>query len=222
MARKTIKCRGCGRIINLEKDEYVYFDTGRNGRKCNTRFHNQTCIDEFIERRAENDSKNEHKQKYERKMSDEDIKLFDEIYEILRTDIMGYPPHIPLSTNMVHKIKALRKGKNFNDRTEESDNNCIGYESILIALKFYKSSIRGAIHNKSFNGGDMGKFSYAMAILKKHVHEVEARRLKIKQGEKRVEGHKVSATTMQSQSDAFMRKKAQQKQEKSELLDGLI
>jgi hypothetical protein len=110
-------------------------------------------------------------------MTPEEIKAWDELYQYVKFNILGYEKEMNLPKYMVLKLKELRTGRMFarKDRISEYEYT---YEDILLTFKFCIYDIAKAIINKQFKD-EKGKFYYIMAIVSNKINDVilEKRRM---------------------------------------------
>lgn len=106
-------------------------------------------------------------------MSYEEQQEWDELYEYVRTNIMGYSKDQSLSKQMVARLQGLMKGKYMvNNKT--IDNANYSYETILNTYKFCLPDIRKALSYKSFDD-EWIKFNYIAKIVENNINTVYVR-----------------------------------------------
>lgn len=123
-----------------------------------------------------------------KKMTEEEIAAWDDLYEYVRSKVMGYDENQSLSTPMVLRLKGLLTGK-FMENGSVRDRANYTYETILYTFKFCSQSIRTALQSVSFKD-EMHKFNYMLRIVERNINDVYLRLKNAKRSEERVENMK--------------------------------
>jgi hypothetical protein len=106
-------------------------------------------------------------------MTEEEKIQWNNLYEYVRKNIMGYDENQSLSKPMVLRLKGLLTGKFMENKNTESSANYT-YETILYTFKFCSQNIRVGLHGKSFSD-EMHRFNYILKIVEKNINDVYIR-----------------------------------------------
>lgn len=108
-----------------------------------------------------------------RSMSKEDMNEWDELYQYVRKNLMGYDDEQSLSKEMVLRLKGLRHNKYYENR-KITDTANYSYELILMTCKFCRMDIERGINGKTFRS-EMAKLNYIAKIIENNLNTVYMR-----------------------------------------------
>lgn len=128
-----------------------------------------------------------------KKMSEEEKKDWDELYEYVRSKIMCYDKTQSLSKQMVLRLKGLLSGK-FIANNKIKDKADYSYKTILMTFKACKIKIDTAMAKKEFNS-EISKFNYICAIVENNLNDVYLRMKNIKRAEEDLKNIDFAAAT---------------------------
>jgi hypothetical protein len=117
------------------------------------------------------------------KMTKQEIKEWDDLYQYVRSEILQYPTDIALSKHMIMRLKGLREGKFYANKNHKSMGN-YSYYTILLTFKFCKQKILSALTTKKFTN-EQNKINYIMVIIENNINDI-ALRLKAKEKSEKV------------------------------------
>lgn len=147
-------------------------------------------------------------------MSFEESEEWNELYEYVRSNIMGYDKDTSLSSRMVARLQGLMKGK-YMVSYKTADNADYSYKTILNTFKYCSPDIRKALSYKSFDD-EWIKFNYIAKIVENNINTVYKRE---QQAEKNREKTKNLTIDSLEYTGATYQKKT--KEISNSLLDGL-
>lgn len=137
-----------------------------------------------------------------KKMTEKEIQAWNDLYEYVRSTIMGYDKKQALPSTMALRLKGLLKGK-FIENYNVEDKADYSYEVILNTFKYCGSDIQRALRTKSFNR-EMDKFNYVLKIVENSINDVY---LKMKSVEKAKEkSEKITLNTVNYSGAEYQRK----------------
>lgn len=105
-------------------------------------------------------------------MTEKEIKEFDELYEYIRIDIMGYDKTIPLPKYFVMRLKGLSKGKFISSGDQSPLYTYYSFLEIMYTFKLNKGLIVNAFKTKSFKD-ESHKINYMMLIVEKDINNIK-------------------------------------------------
>lgn len=108
-----------------------------------------------------------------KRMSKQEKEKWDELYEFVRSNVMGYDENMCLSSNMVLRLKGMLNGKFMANNLTE-DKAYYSYDVVLMAFKFSMPDIRRAMNRVSFSN-EMNKFLYIAKIVESNINDVYIR-----------------------------------------------
>lgn len=126
-----------------------------------------------------------------KKMTKEEIKDWDELYQFVRFKVMNYDEKQSLSKNMVLRLKGLLNDK-FMANNNIQDNADYSSKVVLNTFKFCMPEIQRAVETKSFKN-EMQKFNYILAIINDKINDVYLRMKKTEKHNKEIENIDISA-----------------------------
>lgn len=129
------------------------------------------CIEEAARKLAEEEKrlKREEKERAKR-LAEQEALDWDELYQYVRHNVMGYDEDQSLSKPMVLRLKGLLTNKFMENKNIESTAN-YSYETILNAFKYSSFDIQKALRTNSFKD-EQHKFNYILKIVEKNINDV--------------------------------------------------
>lgn len=112
-------------------------------------------------------------------MTKEEKEKWDELYEYVRSKVMGYDENVCLSSNMALRLKGMLNGKFMANKCHKDKAN-YSYDVVLAAFKYSMPEIQRAINRVSFVD-EQHKFNYLMRIVDNNLSTVY---LRMKRAEK--------------------------------------
>lgn len=106
-------------------------------------------------------------------MTEEEKIAWDNLYQYVKKDIMGYDENQALSNTMVLRLKGLLTNKFIENNKIESTAN-YSYETILNTFKYCTNDIQKALRTKSFKD-EQHKFLYITKIVENNINNVYMR-----------------------------------------------
>ena len=128
-----------------------------------------------------------------RRMSKKEQAEFDELYEYVRVNILGYDKSQSLSNNMVLRLRGLRYNK-FMDNKNIKDTADYSFETILNTFKYCYLDIQRALRTVNFKD-ENHKFNYVLKIVEDNLNEVYVRTKNAQKAEEKTKGVDMSVTT---------------------------
>lgn len=160
---KNFKCWYCKNEI-LSKDDIDIYTVNNVNRK----FHkSECCKDKFIKEKEVRDKIIEEKRIENEK--------WNELYQYVKKEIMGYRDNQKLSHYIVNKLKNLRNG-DIVRRNTAMTNNGYPYDIILNTFKLNKQIIIKNTKGKTFED-EKHRFNYIMIIISDSINDVYNRTL---------------------------------------------
>lgn len=140
----------------------------------------------------------------QKKMTPQDKKEWDELYEYVKLKVMGYETKKQkLSENMILRLKGLRYGKGMqNNNTPDAAD--YSYNLILITFKYCSQEIQNALRSISFKSEE-SKFAYVSKIVEGNLNTVYTR---IKDNEKAREKTETADMSIVTHEGARYQKKS--------------
>lgn len=123
-------------------------------------------------------------------MSKEDKDRWDELYEYVRSNIMGYDKNQSLSTAMVLRLKGLLYNK-FMENLNIKDTANYSYQVVLNTFKFCIPEIQRGLRSNSFRD-ENHKFNYVIKIVESNLNTVYVRMKNAKKQEEEVKNYDTS------------------------------
>lgn len=108
-----------------------------------------------------------------KRMSKQEKEKWDELYEFVRSNVMGYDENMCLSSNMVLRLKGMLNGKFMANNLIENK-AYYSYDVVLMAFKYSMPDIRRAMNRVSFSN-EMNKFLYIAKIVESNINDVYIR-----------------------------------------------
>lgn len=145
-------------------------------------------------------------------MTEEEKKYWEELYNYVKFNIMGYDDNQALSKNMVLRLKGLSTNKFMENNNVKSTAN-YSYETILNTFKYCSPDIQKALRINNW-ANEMHKFNYILKIVEKNINDVY---MKIKNIEKAKEEAKNTTAEISSHTGAKFKPKEKKKDKFSDL-----
>ena len=137
--------------------------------KVNRKFHkNNNCYKKFDDIRKQKE--------LEKEIRDKENKEWDDLYQYVKKEILGYEECQNLSPFQIRILKQLRNGE-YVVRNKQMVNRGYSYKVILFTFKFKKRDILAAIQGKTFND-EKHKFNYIMVIVNNSINDIYKRYLR--------------------------------------------
>lgn len=106
-------------------------------------------------------------------MTEKEKQDWDNLYQYVKKNIMGYDDSQALSSAMVLRLKGLLTNKFMENNKIESTAN-YSYETILNTFKFCSPDIQNALRANNFKD-EQHKFNYILKIVEKNINTVYVR-----------------------------------------------
>lgn len=163
---RSCKCYYCKELIEKDEERVKH-----NVTKSQSKYFHPNCLPKFLK---------------EKELKDIEVKKWNNLYDYVRFEIMGYTREKQLTPSMRTKLQSLRNGS-FVRRGITISKEGYDYEIILTTFKAKKVEIDRAVFGKAFED-DNHKFSYIMVIIANSINDVakrveNAKRLKEKEEE---------------------------------------
>lgn len=117
--------------------------------------------------------KNKAKKEKVRKMTEQENKEWDELYEYVRTMVMGYDGKQYLEPYIVLRLKGIVDGKIFANNNHKNKAH-YSYTVVLNTFKYCMPDIQRAVNRITFKD-TCGKFNYIMRIVENNINTVYMR-----------------------------------------------
>ena len=105
-----------------------------------------------------------------KKLTEKEKQDWDNLYQYVRKNIMGYDENQSLSSAMVLRLKGLLTNK-FMENNNIKDGANYSYETILNTFKFCYLDIQKALRTNNFKD-ESHKFNYVLKIVEKSINDV--------------------------------------------------
>lgn len=126
-----------------------------------------------------------------KKMTEEEKMAWDNLYQYVKKNIMGYDDNQALSNQMVLRLKGLSTNK-FMENNNIKDTANYSYETILNTFKFCYLDIQNALRTNRFKD-EMHKFNFVLKIVEKNINTMY---MKMKNAERaKVEAQNITIET---------------------------
>lgn len=120
-----------------------------------------------------------------KKMTEKELQDWGELYNYVKTNVMGYDENQALSKTMVLRLKGLLTNKFIENKNIESMAN-YSYETILNTFKYSSIDIQRALKSNNWSD-EMHKFNYILKIVEKNINTVYMKTKNIKKSEEKIE-----------------------------------
>lgn len=131
----------------------------------------------------ETSTKKMTKKPVKKAMTPQEKQDFDELYQYVKKEVMGYDENIALTSFMATRLKGLTKKQfifNYNEKGKEKIN--YSYPLILTTFKYCYPEIVKASRTKKF-ADEKHKFNYMLAIVESKMNDVYLKLKQIEQNE---------------------------------------
>ncbi len=118
------------------------------------------------------------------KMTKEEIKEFDELYQYIKKDIFEYDDSQKFPKYMILRLKGLKEGK-FVANTNVTPMANYRYPDILYTFKINKLKIKQIIHSDKFNS-EQHRFNTIMMIIEREINDVINRLKRVNENNKKI------------------------------------
>ena len=105
-----------------------------------------------------------------KKMTEEEKIAWENLYNYVKSNIMGYDENQALSSTMVLRLKGLLTNKFIENGNIESTAN-YSYETVLNTFKYSSIDIQRVLRTNGFKD-EMHKFNYVLKIVEKNLNTV--------------------------------------------------
>lgn len=126
-----------------------------------------------------------------KKMSEEEKVAWENLYNYVKSVIMGYDENQALSSTMVLRLKGLLTNKFIENNNIESTAN-YSYETILNTFKFCSPDIYRALRTNNFKD-EMHRFNYVLKIVEKNINDVYLRMKSVEKSKEEAKNISVDA-----------------------------
>lgn len=106
-------------------------------------------------------------------MSKQEKADWDELYEYVRTEVMGYDQNQSLSSEMVLRLKGLLSNK-FMENNHIQDTASYFYKTVLNTFKYCSLDIQRGLSSNSFRD-ERHRFNYVLKIVESNLNTVYTR-----------------------------------------------
>ena len=106
-------------------------------------------------------------------MTIQDKKDFNELYEYVKHNVMGYGDNFALDKQTVLRLRGLRYGKLY-DNTKSNDVTNYPFSVVLYTFKACAPKIQKALNTKHFDS-DQHKFNYIAKIVEDNLNDMYVR-----------------------------------------------
>lgn len=120
-----------------------------------------------------------------KKMTKEEKMAWDNLYQYVKKNIMGYDDNQALSNTMVLRLKGLLTNK-FIENNNIKDTANYSYETILNTFKYCSPDIQRVLRNINWSD-EMHKFNYILKIVEKNINTVYMKMKKIEKTKEKIE-----------------------------------
>ena len=106
-------------------------------------------------------------------MSKQEKADWDELYEYVRTEVMGYDQNQSLSSEMVLRLKGLLSNK-FMENNHIQSTASYSYKTVLNTFKFCSLDIQKGLNSHSFKD-ERHRFNYVLKVIESNINTVYMR-----------------------------------------------
>lgn len=128
-----------------------------------------------------------------KKMTKEEKQDWDDLYNYVKTNIMGYDENQALSKAMVLRLKGLLTNKFMENKNIEDTAN-YSYKTVLNTFKFCSITIKNALRTNSFKD-ENHKFNYVLKIVEKNINDVYMRMRNVEKAKEEARNVTIEAPT---------------------------
>lgn len=119
------------------------------------------------------------------KMTEQEIKDWDELYQYIKKDIFEYDESQKLPKYMILRIKGLKDGKFIANKKIKPMAN-YEYNHILYTFKINKMKLKQIVKSQDFKN-EQHKFNTIMIIVEKEINDVVHRLKQVVKSEEKIE-----------------------------------
>ena len=113
------------------------------------------------------------------KMTEQEKKDWNELYQYVKLEILGYDKDIKIPNYLALRLKGLKNGKFMcNNKTNNFANYT--FEELLLTFKIHRITILNAIKNTTKFKDENHRINYMMAIIENKINDVALRNREIK------------------------------------------
>ena len=120
-----------------------------------------------------------------KKMSYEENQDWDELYEYVKTNVMGYDKNQLLPSYIVARLQGLPKGKYMASNKTKNNAN-YSYKTVLNTFKFCSPDIHKALRTGGFKD-EQHKVNYILKIVENNLNNVYMREKNAEKAKEKVE-----------------------------------
>jgi len=131
------------------------------------------------------------------------LNQWDELYQYVKQNILGYPKEINLSKHAVLRLKGLSEGKFMSNKKQQQSEVNYGYKTILLTFKFKKQEIINAMSKVEFKD-ETHKINYIMTIVENSINDIYLRLINNIKHEEKVAEMKIES--LESDGAGYQRK----------------
>ena len=137
-------------------------------------------------------AKLEEKEKV-KKLSEQELQEWDDLYQYVKRNIMGYDENQALPSNMVLRLKGLLSGKFIENNNTKNRAN-YSYVTILNAFKSCSNTVQNALRTNKFKD-EMHKFNYVLKIVEPNINDVYIRMKNVERAKEEAKNTSVEIIT---------------------------
>lgn len=149
------------------------------------------------------------------KMTKQEIEEWDELYEYVKKDILGYDEKLALPKNLVLRLKGIKEGKFIANKKTKALGD-YSFKIILMTFKINKYEIVNALSDKSKFKDESHMMNYMMAIIEKKINDTYSRLNRLEKSQEK--GENLEITTSENKAEY----KQKTKEVKNSRLKGLF
>lgn len=128
-----------------------------------------------------------------KKMTQQEKKEWDELYEFVRSKVLMYDENQSLSREMVLRLKGLLNNKFIENKNIEDSAN-YSYRTIINTFKFCLPDIQRGLSSNSFKD-EKHKFNYILKIVESNINTVYTRMKNAEKSVKKIESMDMKTAT---------------------------
>lgn len=118
-------------------------------------------------------------------MSKQDVEDWDELYQYVKKNVLGYDSNQSLSKNMVLRLKGLLTNKLIENKKIKDTAN-YSYKTVLNTFKFCIFDIQKGLRNNTFKD-ENHKFAYILKIVESNLNTVYMRMINSEKAKEKTE-----------------------------------
>lgn len=128
-----------------------------------------------------------------KRLSEQEKIDWDELYQYVRTNIMGYDKEQSLSKAMVLRLKGLLTNKFMENNNIISTAN-YSYKTILNTFKYCSPTIQNALRTNRF-ADEMHRFNFCLKIVERNINDVYIRMKNAEKAKEEAKNTTINAPT---------------------------